>query len=108
MSDCYGHGDRPLTTRQEKDYVWALIGYSQPGCRGEVVANWRGSSYVPKCIAIDQAASIAGGSGTGVALNVWQDVNCTVPSPRLQLSGQDENKLPCYNTVVRSFSLAQA
>ncbi|KAK4210580.1 hypothetical protein QBC37DRAFT_428537 [Rhypophila decipiens] len=97
----------PFTKRQEKGYVWSLIGYSQRSCKGEVVASWRGSSYVPRCIQIDQARSIAGGSGNGVGVNVWQDTNCTVPAPRLELSGQDENKLPCYNTAVRSFSLMQ-
>lgn len=99
---------RPLAKRQEKGYIWALIGYSQSSCQGQVVASWRGSTYAPGCIKIDPTMSIAGGSGDGVAVNVWQDTNCTVPAARLQPSGQDENKLPCYNTVARSFSLAKA
>lgn len=95
------------TKRQDNGFIWALIGYHEPNCKGDVVANWRGSTYAPHCIRIDTTKSVAGGSGNGAGVNIWVDNNCTVPVSRLELRGKDENGFPCYNAIVQSFSLTK-
>ncbi|KAK5653398.1 hypothetical protein OQA88_8883 [Cercophora sp. LCS_1] len=95
----------PTVKRQERDFKWALVGYSEPGCRGSIVANWRGSENIPTCIKIDETQSIAGGSGDGTNVNLWEDDECSVPAADLAASGQDSNGYPCYNAVIRSFTV---
>ncbi|KAK3371090.1 hypothetical protein B0T24DRAFT_594941 [Lasiosphaeria ovina] len=95
----------PLAARQDSDYSWVLVGYGEPDCKGAVVANWRGSSYVPQCIAINATQSVAGGSGAGTNVNLWEDDRCTAPASSFKASGEDPSGYPCYNTVVRSFTV---
>lgn len=82
------------------------MGYAEPNCRGEVVANWRGSESVPHCFQINATRSIAGGSGDGAQVNLWSDDNCSVAATDLAAAGQDENGYPCFNVaIVRSFTV---
>ncbi|KAK3343430.1 hypothetical protein B0T25DRAFT_614463 [Lasiosphaeria hispida] len=99
-----GHSLPPVK-RQTRDFAWALVGYAEPDCKGAVVANWRGSNSVPTCIPITATQSIAGGSGDGTSVNLWEDETCAAPSSALGVGGQDANGYPCYNVVVRSFTV---
>ncbi|KAK3386793.1 hypothetical protein B0H63DRAFT_520869 [Podospora didyma] len=96
-----------IAARQESsDYSWALVGYAEPNCKGAPVANWRGASYVPKCIQISATKSIAGGSGPGTNVNLWEDDKCGTPATfSSQTKEMDPNGYPCYNAVVKSFSV---
>ncbi|KAK0613224.1 hypothetical protein B0T14DRAFT_569300 [Immersiella caudata] len=99
---------RALNARQvpdEPDWSWAITGYSEEGCRGEIIANWRGANDVPACIKIAATKSISGGSGAGNTVNLWQDRDCRVPAGDLTPAGQDRNGWPCYNAAIQGFSV---
>jgi len=60
------------------------------------------------CIAFSEAAqSIAGGSGDAAetAVKLWEDENCSVAAEIADPASVDENKYPCFNGVVRSFTV---
>lgn len=99
---------RVLHDRQvpgERDWTWAVVGYSEANCKGDIIANWRGNKDVPACIKLNTTTSIAGGSGSTNVVNLWEDTECKQPAGDLIAAGQDSNSFPCYNTVIRAFSV---
>ena len=71
-----------------------------------MVANWRGRANVPACIDIKgTTASISGGSGSSAVVYLWEDQQCTRPAGDLVAAGKDANEYPCFNAVVRAFSV---
>lgn len=102
---------RPLSKRQSqppRDFQWGLYAYSEPNCQGDLVAAWQGDDAVEACIPFSGAAqSIAGGSGAAAetAVNLWEDGACSVAAEIEGPRGVDGNGYPCFNGVVRSFTV---
>jgi len=100
---------RVITDRQvpdHPDWSWALSGFSEVGCKGDIIANWRGAKDVPACIPITATKSISGGSGGSTTVNLWQDRNCRVPAGDLTPHGVDSNTgWPCYDAYIQAFSV---